>query len=538
VGQVTDSVASVLRPEYLAFVVDIPVLIVAAVFLRRSAPVPIARSRAVLVALLAATAVFAGQVLWVRTLPIGADGLAVARMRGLAAYQVSRLVPRESDTLALASASSMTAAEATMTAGQRVQRQVEKIRKADAGPRIVAFPAGTYAGKNVIVIQVEALNGYIIGKRYDNKPITPNIDKLMSSSWYFPNTYSQTSAGNTSDAEFITNTSLYAPVGRPASTAYSVREIPALPRLLGALGYRTLTFHTNYVSFWNRAEMYSALGFNRYYDQSYFQDKDKMWHSSDEVLFDLGAKALRSTPPSTPVYAQFVTMTSHNPFRYPSPDRRPVQVSAKDGQTMVGRYIGSISYADKAIGEFVAQLKKDGRYDDSIIIVVGDHTAMSKKTLTRADKQILEKLIGRPYNDVDLQRVGMIVHLPGQTEPKSSDSVLGTVDIMPTIADLVGLDLSGTPHLGKSAFVSSRGLVPMRDYLPAGSFVNDAVMFEPQLSFDDGRAFMLPNGGPAVATAKERDDFERTSALSSLSDKWLNSLPMRPNAAAKQEIGF
>jgi len=537
--EVTDSVTSILRPGYLAFVLDIPLLIAAAVYLRRTNAGPIGRSRTVTGALAIAAVVFAAQIVWVRSLPAEADGLAVAKVRGLAAYQVSRLFPRESAKVALASSSvPSTPGSPKLPAGQQLQQQIEEIRQAESGVRIATFPSGTYAGKNVILVQLEALNGFVIGKKYDGQSITPNIDKLIKTSWYFPNTYSQTSAGNTADAEFIANTSLYAPSTKPASTTYSVYEIPALPRLLKQKGYRSLTFHTNYVSMWNRGEMYAALGFDRYFDRPFFKNEDIMWRSSDQVLFRRGTDAVRSATASGPVYAQFVTITSHSPFKYPWANRRAVTVSSADQQTTAGRYIQSISYADKAVGEFINKLKEEGLYDNSIVIIAGDHTAMSEDTLKDADKQLLKHLIGRDYNESDLQRVGMIIHLPGQIEPQESSSTIGTVDIMPTIADLVGLDLSGTPHMGKSAFVGSKGLVPTRAFLPAGSFINDTVVYEPQLSFDDGHAFSITDGSPAQATDQERADFDRAAELSTISDQWLRSLPRRSNAAANQDRGF
>ena len=537
-AEVTDSVTSILRPGYLLFILDVPLLIAAAIHQRRTNPGAVGRSKVIGLALLVAAALFTAQILWVRTLPTGADGLAVAKRRGLAAYQVSRLIPQKSATVAMATSASADPGDPDLTPGQRVQKQIEEIRGADSGIRISSFPSGAYAGKNVIVVQFEALNGFVIGNEYNEQPITPTINKLIKSSWYFPNTYSQSSSGNTADSEFISNTSLYAPASKPACTTYSVYEIPALPRLLRQKGYKTLTFHTNSAKMWNRKEMYAALGFSAFYDRPFFKDEDIMWRASDEVLFDRGASELRSVSASTPVYAQFVTITSHSPFKYPWANRRVITATPEDAKAAYGRYIQSTSYSDKAVGKFIDELKESGLWDSSIFILYGDHSAISKESLKDADKKLFKEIVGRSYSDADTQRVGMIIHLPGQTEPQTSEGTLGIVDIMPTIADLVGLDLSGTPHMGKNAFTDTNALVPTRAFLPAGSFVNDTVMFEPQLSFDDGRAFTVADGSKAKPTEQERADFERSSALSAISDQWLNSLPRRPDAAAKQDKGW
>ena len=537
-AEVSDSVTAILRPIYLAFLLDIPLLIAAAVYLRRANRGRTGRSLAVAVALLVATAAFAAQIMWVRALPADVDGLAVAKQRGLAAYQVSSLFPRQVASVAMASSPGSAAVAGEVPTNKKVQEQIEGIRRANEGTRTVPFRVGAYAGKNVIVVQVESLNDFIIGRTYDGRPITPNLDKLIDTSWYFPNTYSQTSAGNTADAEFTSNTSLYAPANKPASTTYSVYAIPSLPRLLGEKGYTSLTFHTNTVSMWNRGEMFAALGFSHYFDRPFFKNEDIMWRSSDEVLFRRGTDAVRSAAAKGPVYAQFVTITSHSPFKYPWENRRVISVSPQEQKITAARYVQSISYADRALGELIAKLKHDGLYDDSIIIIYGDHTAMGDDTLKAEDLRFLQKLIGRPYNQADVQRVGMIVHLPGQTKPVLSKSTLGEVDIMPTVADLTGVDLSETPHMGKSAFVGSKALVPTRALLPGGSFINDSVVFEPQLSFDDGHAFSIADGLQVTPSEVERADFKRAAELSALSDEWLKSLPLRPDAKAKQDKGF
>lgn len=87
---------------------------------------------------------------------------------------------------------------------------------------------------------------------------------------------------------------------------YAPKELPSLPKLLQAQGYDTATFHTNEVDFWNRGELYSALGFNRYYDKTYFGEEDTVFYgASDEVLYEKPLQSwqewIRMTSPSTPM---------------------------------------------------------------------------------------------------------------------------------------------------------------------------------------------------------------------------------------------
>ena len=161
------------------------------------------------------------------------------------------------------------------------------------------------------------------------------------------------------------------------------------------------------------------------------------------------------------------------------------------------------------------------------MVVYGDHTAMNENTLSGKDARGAQELLGRAYSTADRQRVPLIIHLPGQTKAELVAATAGQVDIMPTVADLVGLDLRGTPHMGKSVFVNSNSLVPTRSYLPGGTYINDTVVFMPGVGFNDGKAVSVETGQRMDKTDRERTDMARVQELTKISDKWVTGLPMR-----------
>jgi phosphoglycerol transferase MdoB-like AlkP superfamily enzyme len=230
---------------------------------------------------------------------------------------------------------------------------------------------------------------------------------------------------------------------------------------------------------------------------------------------------------SVPFYAHIITESSHLPYRAIKPNRWQLKLSATEAKTLSGKYIGSISYTDMALGEFFSALKTSGMWDDSIVIIYGDHSALLNSGVKPGDRQIADEILGRPYSEVDLQRIPLIIHLPGQTVGRTSKKPAGQVDIMPTIADLVGLDLTDTPHLGRSVFVNAPAFVVTRALLPLGSFINDRVLFMPGLSFDDGAAFSVATAAKVEGTEAERSDLEKVKQLALLSDGWIKSLPKR-----------
>jgi len=155
---------------------------------------------------------------------------------------------------------------------------------------------------------------------------------------------------------------------------------------------------------------------------------------------------------------------------------------------------------------------------------------MMSNDLKGEDAMGARKLLGRSYGPADRQRVSLLIHLPGQTQGVTRQDVVGQVDFMPTVADLLGMDLTQVPHMGRSVFVNSNALVPLRAYMPGGTFVNDRVVFMPGLDFSDGTAAQVSNDKETKPTAREKLDFERTQELTDISNAWVMSLPERPDA--------
>ncbi|HEU5141261.1 MAG TPA: LTA synthase family protein, partial [Bacillales bacterium] len=220
---------------------------------------------------------------------------------------------------------------------------------------------GKAKGKNLIVIQVESLQDFIIGKKINGQEITPNLNDLIHENYYFTNVFQQIGAGNTSDAEFMANTSYY-PIGdKPTSETIVGTEIPSLPRLLGKVGYWSATFHTDELTYWNRDEMYPALGFDQFYEKPYFGNEDVVGHgASDEVLFNKSLDILLKKQQEEQLfYAHIITVTSHTPFKMPE-DKQMLELPDKYKGTLVGNYFQAQHYTDYAIGKFVKSLKVTG----------------------------------------------------------------------------------------------------------------------------------------------------------------------------------
>ncbi len=424
--------------------------------------------RLVYVAGVAAAVVFATSVQGARASSDLGDSRTVAHERGVMAYATATVLGPSQ-------------AVETAVAAPQMQARIDELTGAQTGDPLAGFVPGSAAGKNVIIIQVEALQSIAVGHSVDGEDVTPNLDALIKDSWYFPNCVSGAGLGTTADVEFVTNTSLYPPSDVGASLGWSDRELASMPRILNAQGYESYTFHTNTAGFWNRSQFYPAIGFTRYFDRSYFGTADKMAFDSsgDHVLFEKTLPQLKQAAEAgKPFYAQVITMSSHFPFRNVPSDRRRLRLEAPYSGTITGDYLTEIHYADEQIGYFISQLKQAGLWDDSVVVVYGDHFGLPEPQ-SESEAEALRALAGHDYNKADRLMVPLIVHLPGQKAGTRVATPVGQVDLVPTLADALDVDLSGVVHFGRSILRSGSSVISAGGLVGQGGYVDESVFAIP-----------------------------------------------------------
>nr|WP_229725232.1 LTA synthase family protein [Paenibacillus abyssi] len=384
---------------------------------------------------------------------------------------------------------------------------------------------GAAQGKNVIIIQLEAFQAFLLGLELEGREVTPRMNQLLSEGHYFPTFYQQVGQGNTSDAEFVVNTSFYIPPRGAASQIYGDKELPSMPKLLREHGYFSATFHTNDVAFWNRDEMYKAIGFDRYYDQPFFGDEDIIsFGSSDEVLYAKTAGELqRLSEEGKPFYAHVIALTAHHPFEIPSHKVRIGLPEDYEG-TFLGDYMIAQNYADYALGLFVDELKANGLWENSLIVIYGDHLGLPMYSLDDKDGQLLHDILGRKYDYSDMLNIPLILSIPGVEGHRTLNQPGGQSDIMPTVANLLGISLKDRIYFGQDLINQSSNLLPQRYYLPSGSFINDKLIFMPGSGYEDGTIHAIGDHTVTESDVTE-EQYARALELARLSDSYIRQLP-------------
>lgn len=390
---------------------------------------------------------------------------------------------------------------------------------------------GIAKGKNLIVIQVEALQNMLIGKVYNGQEITPNLNKLIreQGSIYFDNFYQQIGSGNTSDAEFAINNSLMGSIESFTYQLYQDNYLKGLPWILKEEGYRTAVLHGYDKTFWNRENMYPVIGFDTYINNDHLVNDriegiggGNIVGISDHAFFQQSVPYLEEMAEKpNPFYSFLITLSSHNPFYLPEA-LQGLELLPQDKDNIVGNYLNAEHYADQCLGEFLEMLKKNGLYESSLIAIYGDHFG-----LTKSDAQIAEKVtdfLGQEYDYDIMLNIPLILHIPGYNQNRVESISGGQLDFMPTICYLMGIEKLDTLYLGQNLLTANSGFVAGQTHMLKGSFIKDDLVFEISRDgvFDNSRAYhRITREEVAITGLKE--EYLKAKNVVELSDFYLRN---------------
>lgn len=308
-----------------------------------------------------------------------------------------------------------------------------------AEPDEVLF--GIAEGKNIIKIHLESFQSFLIDYELHGEEVTPFINSLVHDHadefTYYENFFHQTEQGKTADAELIMDTSLY---GLPQGAAFVTKgknTYHALPAILQQeQGYTSAILHGDSKSFWNRDEIYKQFGIDYFFDEAFYDMNEEQvigYGLKDKPFFIESMPLLESL--EQPFYAHLLTLTHHHPYLIDEEDATIDPAETND--VSVDRYFQTARYLDESLEEFFDYLKEADLYDDSIIMIYGDHYGISDNH-TRA----LSELFGEevtPFKYAELQRVPFIIKVPGVEGKGTVDEYAGQIDAMPTLLHLLGI---------------------------------------------------------------------------------------------------
>ena len=300
---------------------------------------------------------------------------------------------------------------------------------------------GVLVGKNVIVLQLESVQEFVLHQKINGEEITPNLNRFLEDNVEFSNMFMQ-SYSTTADSEHSTITSLYPMENGMAFSKYYTNQYDDLFKMFHENGYYTSYMHGNYPYFWNRGNVYGRMEVDELDLKEQFEDLSENINGdlSDELLYRQAVQKLKTQ--EQPFISYIVSASSHTPYILEGlQDRSKVTIDVGEYKdTYFGNYLEAVNYADYAFGVFLEELKKEDLYDDTAILVFGDHNGLS---MYQEEMMDFLKQKNPNLDDIDLKlnyiRVACGFKIPG-IEKQKIEKTVSKLDIKPTLTYLAGIE--------------------------------------------------------------------------------------------------
>lgn len=307
---------------------------------------------------------------------------------------------------------------------------------------------GKYKGYNLILITAEAFSPYAV-----HKDITPTLYKMVYGGYYFSDFYTPVWGVSTSDGEYVACTGLIPKSG--VWSFYKSGKI-SLPFVMGnslkKLGYKTLAYHNHTYDYYKRNISHPNMGYD-YKGVGNGLIIEKSWPESDLEMMKV---TIAEYIEDIPFHSYYMTVSGHLRYSFLG------NAMSKKNKEFVRElpysepckaYIACQIELDRALEYLLQQLDEKNIGHKTLIALSADHYPYG------LEKSELDELAGHTLeNNFELHKNHFILYTQGMT-PKVIDKPASSLDIIPTISNLLGLEYDSRLLMGRDILSDAEPLV-------------------------------------------------------------------------------
>jgi phosphoglycerol transferase MdoB-like AlkP superfamily enzyme len=299
---------------------------------------------------------------------------------------------------------------------------------------------GIFKDKNLIVIMMESTNNIAINQEY-----YPNLYKLYSEGWAWDNAYSPRNSCSTGNNEMSGMVSLYTINNSCTANIYKRNTYPeAIFNLFNKAGYTTSSYHNYTEQYYFRKTIHPNMGSGHYYGvQELGIPYSNLYHEwpSDVALVN---KVLEKTENQDHYMVWVTSVSAHQPYTQDSALSKKNMDFFKNTNYNLSlkRYMSKLKEFDLAIGALLDGLEKQGKLEDTVIVLYADHYPYGLNNNT------LEKYFGTSLSNYEIDRTPFIIYNSG-IKAQKFDEYTSYMNIVPTVANLFNLDYDPRLYAGK-----------------------------------------------------------------------------------------
>ena len=315
---------------------------------------------------------------------------------------------------------------------------------------------GLFKGKNLIFITAEGFDTIAL-----DEELTPTLYKMANNSYVFTNYYQPLYPVSTSDGEYLNLTSLIPKQGVWSFYKSANNKQPfGLGNIFKAEGYLTYGFHNHNYKYYSRHKSHPNIGLK--YIGCYNGLEKKMnckhWPNSDNEM--IKATTDYYLEKDKPFATYYMTVSGHLQYNFygnSMANRNKKAVKNLKYSDAVKAYIATNIEFDKAMKTLLDRLEEAGKLDDTLIVIAPDHYPYG---LTK--KQLNERSNIDRTNKFENYHTTLIMYNPS-IEKTVVDKTISSIDIIPTVYNLFGLDFDSRLFMGRDIFSDEESIVILSD---------------------------------------------------------------------------
>lgn len=307
---------------------------------------------------------------------------------------------------------------------------------------------GIYEGYNLIFITAEAFSPFAI-----HEEATPTLYKMLHEGYNFTNFYTPLWGVSTSDGEYVATTGILPKNGMWSFSASSNNYLPfAMGNQLRELNYKTMAYHNHTYTYYDRHKSHPNMGYE-YKGLGNGLNVTEVWPASDLEMMELSIPEFIN---DQPFHAYYMTVSGHTRYNFGGNNMAIKNRNVvKDLPLSTGAqaYIATQVELDRAMEYLLNSLEEAGVADTTLIAMSADHYPYGLSTAE------IDELAGHKVeNNFELYKNHFILYTPNM-EPTTIDKPASSLDILPTISNLLGLEFDSRLLMGKDIFSDSDPLV-------------------------------------------------------------------------------
>lgn len=330
---------------------------------------------------------------------------------------------------------------------------------------------GMFEGYNLIFVTAEGFSRFVIDEER-----TPTLYKLKNEGFIFNNYYTPGWYASTSDGEFSNLTGLLPVNGEVSMKSTGERSTNmyfTLGKQLQRQNYTLNGFHNNSYTYYGRELSHTNMGYNWYGTGNWFQPErfeggGDYWPQSDLQLISQSMSMYMDTQP---FHTYYMTVSGHMLYsqngnqmcylNYDSVADLPYTETTKC-------YLACQMELEKAMTALVNELEARGIADKTLIVLGADHVPYN-------DKPVSDELAGYELDPtIDWYQNDLIIWSASMESPIEIDKYCYSVDILPTVSNLLGLEYDSRLLIGQDILSDSEQLVcfPDRSFISGKCIYN------------------------------------------------------------------